>query len=148
MSLNALTLKKRQSRNAPRMFDCLLSTTILSDLNLLKCLHCCNREEIPHGFTVIFPSQTGSEPPCVEADVYVWRYALLVVHAGKEEQEETKRVRPLSGRSAWKTRGVNWNSELTTTPFTIDVTRSKPLPHTIHKCGTPDRWTEQTSRST
>jgi len=24
----------------------------------------------------------------VEADVYVWRYALLVVHAAKEEEEE------------------------------------------------------------
>jgi len=24
----------------------------------------------------------------VEADVYVWRYALLVVHAGKEEEKE------------------------------------------------------------
>jgi len=26
------------------------------------------------------------EPPSVEADVYVWRYALLVVHARKEEE--------------------------------------------------------------
>jgi len=26
----------------------------------------------------------------VEADVYVWRYALLVVHACKEEEEITK----------------------------------------------------------
>jgi len=31
-------------------------------------------------------SRSGSEPPSVEADVYVWRYALLVVHASKEEE--------------------------------------------------------------
>ena len=31
-------------------------------------------------------SRPGSEPPSVEADVYVWRYALLVVHARKEEE--------------------------------------------------------------
>ena len=30
-------------------------------------------------------SRPGSEPPSVAADVYVWRYALLVVHARKEE---------------------------------------------------------------
>jgi len=30
-------------------------------------------------------SQPGSEPPSVEADVYIWRYALLVVHARKEK---------------------------------------------------------------
>jgi len=30
-------------------------------------------------------SRSGSEPPSVEDDVYVWRYALLVVHARKEE---------------------------------------------------------------
>jgi len=30
-------------------------------------------------------SRSGSEPPSVEADVYIWRYALLVVYAGKEE---------------------------------------------------------------
>jgi len=30
----------------------------------------------------------GSEPPSVEADVYVWRYALLVVHARNEEARE------------------------------------------------------------
>jgi len=29
-------------------------------------------------------SRPGSEPPSVEADVYAWRYALLVVHARKE----------------------------------------------------------------
>jgi len=29
----------------------------------------------------------GSEPPSVEADVYVWHYALLAVHAGKEEDD-------------------------------------------------------------
>jgi len=28
--------------------------------------------------------------PYVEADVYVWRYALLVVHASKEEEEITE----------------------------------------------------------
>jgi len=28
----------------------------------------------------------------VEADVYVWRFALLVVHARKEEEEEAKRL--------------------------------------------------------
>jgi len=33
-------------------------------------------------------SRPGSEPPSVKADVYVWRYALLVVHARKEEEEE------------------------------------------------------------
>jgi len=30
-------------------------------------------------------SRPGSEPPSVEADVYVWHYTLLVVHARKEE---------------------------------------------------------------
>ena len=30
-------------------------------------------------------SRSGSEPPCVEAGVYVCRYALLVMHARKEE---------------------------------------------------------------
>jgi len=30
-------------------------------------------------------SRTGSEPPSVEADVHIWHYALLVVHARKEE---------------------------------------------------------------
>jgi len=28
----------------------------------------------------------------VEADVYIWRFALLVVHARKEEEEEAKRL--------------------------------------------------------
>jgi len=32
--------------------------------------------------------KSGSEPHSVEADVYVWRYALLVVHASKKEEEE------------------------------------------------------------
>ena len=32
-------------------------------------------------------SWPGSEPSSVEADVYGWRYALLVVHARKEEEE-------------------------------------------------------------
>jgi len=32
-------------------------------------------------------SRPGSEPSSVEADVYVWRYALLAVHARKEEEE-------------------------------------------------------------
>jgi len=31
-------------------------------------------------------SQPGLEPLSVETDVYVWRYALLVVHARKEEE--------------------------------------------------------------
>jgi len=31
-------------------------------------------------------SRSGSELPCVEADVYVWHYILLVVHARKEEE--------------------------------------------------------------
>jgi len=30
-------------------------------------------------------SRPGPEPSSVDADVYVWRYALLVMHAGKEE---------------------------------------------------------------
>ena len=33
-------------------------------------------------------SRLGPEPSSVEADVYVWCYALLVVHARKEEEEE------------------------------------------------------------
>jgi len=32
-------------------------------------------------------SQSGSEPPSVEADVYVSRYALLVVHVRKEKED-------------------------------------------------------------
>jgi len=32
-------------------------------------------------------SQPDSEMPSVQANVYVWRYALLVVHARKEEEE-------------------------------------------------------------
>ena len=32
-------------------------------------------------------SRPGPEPPSVEADVYVWRYALLVAHARKEEEK-------------------------------------------------------------
>jgi len=31
--------------------------------------------------------RSGSEPPSVEADVYVWRYALLVVHAKKKKKD-------------------------------------------------------------
>jgi len=34
----------------------------------------------------------GPEPSSVEADVYIWRFALLVVHARKEEEEEAKRL--------------------------------------------------------
>jgi len=30
-------------------------------------------------------TRPGPEPPCVEVDVYVWHYVLLVVHARKEE---------------------------------------------------------------
>jgi len=32
-------------------------------------------------------SRSGSEPPSVEADVYIWRYALLMVYARKEEED-------------------------------------------------------------
>ena len=32
-------------------------------------------------------SRPGPEPSSVEADVYVWRYALLVVHARKDEED-------------------------------------------------------------
>jgi len=42
-------------------------------------------------------SRSGSEPPSVEADVYVWRNALLVVHARKEEstpQTTSRSVQP------------------------------------------------------
>jgi len=31
-------------------------------------------------------SRPGSELSSVEADIYVWQYALLVVHARKEEE--------------------------------------------------------------
>jgi len=44
-------------------------------------------------------SQPGSELPSVEADVYVWRYGLLVVHARKEEEE-------CNGIIAWPVRVV------------------------------------------
>jgi len=30
----------------------------------------------------------GSESYTLETDVYIWRYALMVVHATKEEEEE------------------------------------------------------------
>jgi len=33
----------------------------------------------------------------VEADVYVWRYALLVVHARKEEEETVVVVNRVAG---------------------------------------------------
>jgi len=33
-------------------------------------------------------SRSGSQLPSVEADVYVWRYALLVVHGKKEQEAE------------------------------------------------------------
>jgi len=33
-------------------------------------------------------SRSGSEPPSVEADVYVWHHVLLVVHTRKEEEED------------------------------------------------------------
>ena len=32
-------------------------------------------------------SRPGPEPSSVQADVYIWRYALLVVRARKEEEE-------------------------------------------------------------
>ena len=35
-------------------------------------------------------SRPGSEPSSVEADVYVWRYTLLVEHAGQEEENEAR----------------------------------------------------------
>jgi len=35
-------------------------------------------------------SRPGPEPSSVEADVYVWRYTLLVVHARKEEEDNNK----------------------------------------------------------
>ena len=41
----------------------------------------------PH---IEWSTRPGSEPPSVEADVYVWRYALLVVHARKKDEEEDK----------------------------------------------------------
>ena len=31
-------------------------------------------------------SRSGSEPPSVEADLYIRRYALLVVHSRKEKE--------------------------------------------------------------
>jgi len=33
-------------------------------------------------------SRPGSQPPSVEADTYVWRYALLVVHARKKRRKQ------------------------------------------------------------
>ena len=35
-------------------------------------------------------SRPGPEPSSVQADVYVWHYALLVVHARKEEEDNNK----------------------------------------------------------
>jgi len=35
-------------------------------------------------------TRPGSEPSSVEADVHVWRYALLVVHTKKEEDWYTR----------------------------------------------------------
>jgi len=35
-------------------------------------------------------SRPGPELPSVETDVYVWHYALLVVHARKEEKESSE----------------------------------------------------------
>ena len=35
-------------------------------------------------------SRPDPEPSSVEADVYVWRYALLVVHVRKEEERRAK----------------------------------------------------------
>jgi len=39
-------------------------------------------------------SRPGPEPPSVEADVYVWCYALLVVHARKEEEDASEMMSP------------------------------------------------------
>jgi len=41
-------------------------------------------------------SRCGSEPPSVEADVYVWHYAVLVVHARKQEEEGVGRLSPVA----------------------------------------------------
>jgi len=50
--------------------------------------HCPARSENmqPH---IERSSRPGPEPTSVEADVYVWHYALLVVHARKEEDNDT-----------------------------------------------------------
>jgi len=37
-------------------------------------------------------SRSDSEPPSVEADVYVWRYSVLIVHARKEEEIYTPKI--------------------------------------------------------
>jgi len=44
-------------------------------------------------------SRPGPELSSVEADVYIWRYALLVVHARKEEEEYWSAVRMLTSFS-------------------------------------------------
>ena len=49
--------------------------------------HCSARSESPQPLAEQ-SCQPGSEPSSVEADFYVWHYALLVVHASKEEEEE------------------------------------------------------------
>jgi len=44
-------------------------------------------------------SRPGPELSSVEADVYVWRYTLLVVHARKEEEECHDTVSGVTGRA-------------------------------------------------
>jgi len=52
-------------------------------------------------------SRPGSAPSSVEADVYVCRYTLLVVHAGKEEKEENTRWK--KHRSITRVTKVSWS---------------------------------------
>jgi len=40
-------------------------------------------------------NRRGSESSTLETDVYVWRYALLVVHTTKEEKEDTTQSVPI-----------------------------------------------------
>jgi len=51
-------------------------------LNIVQC----DERVQPHTERI---NRSGSELPSVEADVYVWRYALLVVQARKEEEKES-----------------------------------------------------------
>ena len=46
-------------------------------------------------------SRPGPEPSYVKADVYVWRYALLVVHATKEEEESLRTNSLQAGCPLW-----------------------------------------------
>ena len=42
-------------------------------------------------------SRFGSEPPSVEDDVDVWRYAILELHARNDDDDETQRVHRTGG---------------------------------------------------